>query len=289
MDYRKFPQIDYDHADAGLRAVYDDIMGTVRVPWVAFTIRVLATFPGYVQAAWHKTRENFATQYFEEAGKEVRALAALPGTPPVELRSELKAEGWTDSKLDLVTNVVEALAYGNPKYCVLITAWAEAFQGRLCDGGDSRGESDPLPYGIRDGLEPLQLVDPEIAPADIQALLARIRDDHWWHDVASDYRALAQWPEFLSTAYDSALAPVVRTQEYDAVARSLLAKSRELAAGLPGRPGITADEVGADLSDRDIASLTGILTLFQRFVMDITIDMVRLRDVLDSSAAGDMA
>ena len=79
---RKFPQVDHADAAGGLKEIYEDIQGTLRVAWVAFACRVLAAFPAYLPLAWRAARPNFATRYAERAADELRALALLPGPAP---------------------------------------------------------------------------------------------------------------------------------------------------------------------------------------------------------------
>src|SRR5918998_562669 len=41
---RKFPQVDQTDVTGELKEIYDDIQSTLRVAWVAFACRALATF-----------------------------------------------------------------------------------------------------------------------------------------------------------------------------------------------------------------------------------------------------
>jgi hypothetical protein len=41
----KFPEVDYADARGELATTYDEIQCTLRVPWVAFAIRVMSQFP----------------------------------------------------------------------------------------------------------------------------------------------------------------------------------------------------------------------------------------------------
>jgi hypothetical protein len=44
---QKFPQVDHHEAAGVLGEVYEDIHNTLRVPWVAFAIRVMSQFPAF--------------------------------------------------------------------------------------------------------------------------------------------------------------------------------------------------------------------------------------------------
>ena len=119
----------------------------------------------------------------------------------------------------------------------------------------------------------------------MRALFERVTGSHFHHGPSSDYRVLAAWPDYLRLALDGALEPVVRTEEYDAVARALLVRARELVRGFPDPAGIGRDVLADSCSPSEIAGLTGLLFMYQRFICDVTIDMVRLKQAFDGSEA----
>lgn len=284
---RKFPQVEHADAAGELQEIYGDIRATLRVAWVAFACRVLATFPGYLPLAWRAAKPNFATRYTERAADELRALALLPGPPPPDPRPKLRSSGWDDARIDEVRHALDVLNYGNAKYMLLIAAWAEEIQGRASDGGEDLSPEDAarIPHGLPEGVGPLRLVDPDEASPEVQELLKRVTDSHSHHGPSSDYRVLAAWPEYLRLALDEALEPVVRTEEYDAVARALLTRARELARGFPAPAGIGPEALAEKCSPSEIAGLTGLLFMYQRFICDVTIDMIRLKQALDGPEA----
>ncbi len=283
---RKFPQVDHAEAAGELKEIYGDMQATLRVGWVAFACRVLATFPAYLPLAWRAARPNFATRYAERAADELRALALLPGSPPPDPRPELRGLGWAEARVDEVRGALDVLNYGNAKYMLLLAAWAEEIQGRSSGGADLSPEDvAPIPYGATEGAGSLRLVDPDEASPEVQELFERVTDSHFHHGPSSDYRVLAAWPEYLRLALDEALEPVVRTEEYDAVARALLMRARELARGFPAPAGIGREALAEKCSPSEIAGLTGLLFMYQRFICDVTIDMIRLKQALDGPEA----
>ena len=283
---RRFPQVDQADAAGELKEIYGDMQATLRVAWVAFACRVLATFPGYLPLAWRAARPNLATRYAERAADELRALALLPGSTPPDPRPELRGLGWDDARVDEVRCALDLLNYGNPKYMLLLAAWSEGIQGRSSGSVDlSSEDTAPIPDGLPEGTSPLRLLDPDEASPEVQTLFARVTDLHFHHGASSDYRVLAAWPDYLRLALDGALEPVVRTEEYDAVARALLVRARELARGFPSPVGIGREALADACSPSEIAGLTGLLFMYQRFICDVTIDMVRLKQALDGPEA----
>ncbi len=284
--YRKYPQVDHADATGELKEVYDDIQATLRVPWVAFACRVLATFPGYLPLAWRAAQPNFATRYAERTVDALRERSLLPGPNPPDLRPKLRELGWDDARIDALRRAVDAFNYGNPKYLLLLTAWYEAFHNRPSGGAEhSQEDAAPIPRGLPEGVAPMQLVDPNTASPEVQALLKRATDLHFHHGAASDFRVLANWPDLLRLALDQVLEPVVRTEEYDAVARALLVQAREQIRGFPAPAGVSQDVLAETCSPSELAGLSGLLFMYQRFISDVTIDMIRLKQAFDGPEA----
>ena len=284
--YRKFPQVDHADATGELKEAYQDIQATLRVAWVAFACRVLATFPGYLPLAWRAAQPNFATRYAERAADTLRERSLIPGSNPPDPRPKLQELGWDDTRIDAVRRAVDALNYGNPKYLLLLTAWYEAFHNRPSGGADlSPEDAAPIPRGLPEGVAPLRLVDPDTAPPEVQSLLKRATDVHFHHGAASDFRVLANWPDLLRLALDQVLEPVVRTEEYDVVARALLVQAREQIRGFPTLAGVSQYELAETCSPSELAGLSGLLFMYQRFISDVTIDMIRLKQAFDGPQA----
>jgi hypothetical protein len=284
--YHKFPQVDHADATGELKEVYQDIQATLRVPWVAFACRVLATFPGYLSLAWRAAQPNFATRYAERAADTLRERSLLPGPNPPDPRPKLRELGWDDTRINAVRRAVDAFNYGNPKYLLLLTAWYEAFHNRPSGEVDlSQEDAARIPLDLPEGVAPLQLVDPDTASPEVQALLKRITDLHFHHGAASDFRVLANWPDYLRLVIDEVLGPVVRTEAYNAVGRALLVQTRDLIRGFPAPAGVSQDEIANLCSPAEIAGLSGLLFMYQRFIADVTIDLVRVKQALDGPGA----
>jgi hypothetical protein len=269
----RIEEIRREEADAALGALYDDLRATLGVGWVAYACRVLATFDGWLPAAWAGVRPALSVPAAREAADAVRARARVAGAPaPPSLVPALRERGWDDARLDAARGALDALNHGNPWYLVLVTAWAEAIQGRGPAGAD--GATSEAPRGAPPELF---MVDPASASPEVTALFERSGRLHFHHGPSSDYRVLAAWPDLLGLALDEVLEPVVRGPAYDATARELLVCARERVAALPA---IDVAAVRVVERPTDLAALTGLLFMYQRFICDVTIDMIRVRDAL---------
>lgn len=285
---QKFPQVDHHQATGELAEVYEDIHNTLRLPWVAFGIRVMSQFPHFVPATWRALKPQISTHYAERGADLVREAAIVPGPPPPDPTPKLKAAGWSDADLQELHHALDALNYGNPKYLILITAWNEAWHGRDAGGRGAgpQGEAAALlPYGLPDGVEKFHLIDPDEAPPASQELLRQVRDAFLHHGPASDYRVLVKWPDYLKLGIEEALQPVALTAEYDETARRIRKIAREHVRGFAGPGGVSWRDLTAELKPEEIAGLTGLLFMYNRFIADITIAIIRLKQAFAGAAS----
>lgn len=277
----KFPQVDHHQATGKLGEIYEDIHNTLRLPWVAFGIRVLSQFEEFVPAAWAALKPQISTRYAEEGADKVREAAIIPGPAPADPTPALLAKGWSEDEIAKLKAALDALNYGNAKYLILITAWNEAWHGRDAGGRNEKRldsvESERLPYGLPQGVEKFHLVDLDTAAENVQHLLRDIRDAFLHHGPASDYRVLAAWPDYLEIAYRDALQPVALTAEYEETTRRIRKIAREHVRGFDGLGGVAWRDLTDTLTPQQIAGLTGLLFMYNRFIADMTVAIIRLK------------
>ena len=286
----KFPEVDHADASGELAEIYDDIQFTLRVPWVAFAIRVMSQFPAFVPAAWQTLKPQISTLYAEKGADLVREASIIPGPPPPDPRPKLRAAGRSDEEISKIHRALDSLNYGNPKYLILITAWNEAWNERAAGSPAislslSAAEARQLPYGLPDGVEKLHLMDPDLATLDVQELMRQVKDLFLHHAPASDYRVLAAWPDFLRIAVEDILTPVALTAEYEEAARRIRAIARKHVAGFSRVGGVSRRQMSDSLSGPEIGGLTGLLFMYNRFIADLTIASIRLMQAFDGASS----
>jgi hypothetical protein len=282
----KFPEVDHGDATGELAEIYDDIQFSLRIPWVPFAIRVMSLFPAFVPAAWQASKPQVSTRYAEKGADLVRAASIIPGPPPADPRPKLRAAGLSDEEITKIGQALDSLNDGNPKGLILITAWNEAWNERAAGSPAnslSPAEARQLPYGLPSGVEKLHLVDPGRADPGVQELLQKARDLLLQHAPMSDYRVLATWPDLLRIVVEDILAPVALTAEYEETARRIRDIARRHAAGFPGVAGVSRRQLSDSLSGPEIAGLTGLLFMYSRFLADITIAMIRVKQAFDGA------
>jgi Halocarboxylic acid dehydrogenase DehI len=284
----KFPQIDHDEVTGELAEIYEDIHATLRVPWVAFGIRVMSQFPAFVPAAWRALSPAISTAYAEAGADLVRQASIIDAPAPPDPRPALRKAGYGDAEFEQLRRTLDALNYGNPKYLILITAWNEAWHERAA--GDpqntlSTADARILPKGLPDGVDKFHLIDPDEAEPNVQELMRQVKDQSLHHGPASDYRVLAAWPDFLKVAIDEVLAPVALSAAYDQTSWRIRQIAREHVARFPTLGGVSRRSLGDVLSGPEQAGLTGLLFMYNRFIADITIAIIRLQQAFDGPEA----
>jgi len=284
----KFPQVDQADASGELAEIYDDIRFTLRMPWVPFAIRAMALFPAFVPAAWQMLKPQISTLYAEKGADLVREASIIPGPPPPDPRPKLRAAGRSDDEISKIRQALDSLNYGNPKGLILITAWNEAWNERAAGTPATSlpaAQARQLPCGLPDGVEKLHLIDPDLAAPDVQELWRQAKDLFLYHAPASDYRVLAAWPDVLRIAVEDILTPVALTAEYEETARRIRAIARKHVAGFSDVGGVSRRQMSNSLSGPEIAGLTGLLFMYNRFIADITIAMIRVKQALDGASS----
>jgi len=248
----------------------------------------MSLFPAFVPAAWKMLKPQISTLYAEKGADLVREASIIPGPPPPDPRPKLRAAGRSDEEISKIRQALDSLNYGNPKGLILITAWNEAWNERAAGSPAnslSAAEARPLPYGLPDGVEKFHLIDPDLATLNVQELMRQVKDLFLHHAPASDYRVLAAWPDFLRIAVEDILTPVALTAEYEETARRIRAIARKHVAGFSNVGGVSRRQMSDSLSGPEIAGLTGLLFMYNRFIADITIAIIRLKQAFDGASS----
>jgi hypothetical protein len=264
-----------DEAGGDTTAVYEDIRGRLRVPFVNFLFRTLANYPEYLQFAWGQISPHLLSSDFERAADELRARALVEPIP------EGPNVGWMEPEdLKSVRAFTDTIHYVLPKLLLVATAFDEGLGGA---SGASSAAPESVEPGVVEGTFALPMVSSEDADNELAALFGRIRERHGHPDVASYYRGLGNWPALLQDLW-SELEPLVGTQPYEERKQELLERSREVAVGMP-LP--RKDEVLAlGPGEEDIRELRSILAVFRfRVIPDTLLEASAIKAMLDRREA----
>lgn len=269
----RLPEVMEDEAEEEIRSVYEDVRATLRVPFVNFIFRVLANYPGYLVPVWRDWSPLFRTLAFERRADELRAKALLepvPGTPPDDLVAP--------EELKKIRDFTDTIHYVLPKLLLVATVFDEALEGSLRPGNEaSGGWLGQIAPGVAEGTSSVPMVPTDRATGELREVFEDIRDRHCHPGVASYYRSLGNWPDFLRTVWET-ISPVVGSSDYEERKRELVERASAAVRGLPAPP------VEPPVSSEEAADLRRLLAVFRfRIIPDLLMDVSLIKAMLEGT------
>lgn len=256
------PEVMPEEAHPQVQEIYQDIQNVLRVPFVNFLFRVMASDPAYLERAWTHLRQIAGSQSFEDAASELRSVLRARTLP------HDTADDWRSlGDLDRVRAFTESIDYVLPKL-LLVATLLDKTRG---SGGWAGGSS--IATGVADGTEKIPMVDPADASEDLRRVFDDIRERHGHPKPATYFRSLGQWPDLLERLWKD-LRPRVGNEDYVAARATLIDKAESLARPLPD----------ADFSAP--AEIAKALKFFhQRLVPDLMLDVGMMRAMLNGAGS----
>lgn len=266
------PEIFEEEAIGALGLVYQDIKCVLKVPIVNFIFRTLALYDKFLFTAWREVRNNMLTINVEKAAESLRYPNISAKPPQVNWRQYYKPH-----KIDTIRKIIFTFNYVNTKLLLISSAWAESLGNRpICGGKEVKGFISP---GLIPELPEITMVDMDKVANPIRNLLLDISRVHHTFDLASDYRALAYYPEFLSVSWEY-LKPYADTEEYTLIRSDLKERSISLAHTMPFPVTINRQGLESYYSAQEIAGIMGVVSMFQNFLPGLIIDGEFFRRIL---------
>jgi len=202
-----------DKADAQIRDIYDSIQGTLRVPFNNYFFRALANWPDYFDSAWSALAPGVGTYAFEQFADELRAAATLAPSSAAEIN-------WSAlGSLEDIQPFTDSIHYVLPKLVLIATCLDLGL-------APAPQHSAPLPHGVAPGTRKLAMVNEQEAPDNVKAIFQDIKSTHSHPGVASYYRGIANWPEFISSVWQH-VKPHVKSDAYRARKAEILALAQQ--------------------------------------------------------------
>jgi hypothetical protein len=266
------PEIHEGEARGDLRLLYEDIKYVLKVPIVNFIFRTLACYDKFLFKAWGEVRRNMLTLNAEKAAQSIRQPRISVEIPKINL-----LKYYNKAEIEEIRKIVFVFRYVNTKLLIMASAWAESLGSRPVSGG-AKVEGYIAP-GIYKGLTQIKMVDITETALPLRKLLLDISEKHHAYDVASDFRALAYYPEFLRIGW-SFLKPYVGTDEYNTMTSKIKSRAVELAHEMPFPVTVHREQLEKMYSQRDIAGIMGLVSMFQDFLAPLVIDLEFLRRII---------
>jgi hypothetical protein len=240
-------------ATGKIKSVYDDIMASLRVPFVDLAFRVLAQQPDFLEIAWQQLKPNVTTVYFEEQADEIRSRAVdataglgAPPRPEPAAADALKVFHYADAKLLLAICGLRAAVSG--QYPALQTLLA--------------AQKRQIPPGIPVSAGAIDEIEPGGADERVALIFDDIKATLNVDIVDSDYRALALWPDYLAWAWQT-LKPLMASAEYGSLQLGLRRTAESAITAFPFRLELSPQTLRlCGMADRDVDDVRSTLDNF---------------------------
>lgn len=262
--------------NGSLQAVYEDIQSKLRVPFVNFIFRVLANYPDYLEFAWNRISPHLLTEQFEATADDLRGRA-LP-----EAISERPTVEWDSlGELEQIRMFTDTIHYALPKLLLVSSALDDGLAG--ASGVSNVEVSEQIEPGVAGGTGVVPMVSSDEASTRVRALFSRIREHHGHPDVASYYRGLANWPDFLEAVWEE-LDGVLDSGPVEERKLDLLRHAKGVAGlmPLPAR----AEVIPLGFEEKDVRDLRSVLATFRfRIIPDTFVEVALIKALIDGPEA----
>jgi Halocarboxylic acid dehydrogenase DehI len=213
--------------DAATAAIFDDIRRTLRIPAVNLIWLRLAARPAELELAWTLLKPTYASGAVEWAARSLRESWNLPRLPQWT-GAQLQAAGLTDADQHAIRAVLATYDRTNRMASVAFSHLTQVFTG-----------AEPRSASVIRPPPPLAQVATLLAVPEIEQLPGHVAQTVQEINalgearggariIATMYLHLAHWPAFLALGW-TALAPLHRDGQLQALSSAAIARSRELA------------------------------------------------------------
>lgn len=246
--------------------VLEEVPGYLGVPFISPIFQALANWPDYLVPAWNAFKPVIGSDAFTEAVATLRVPVGLLPAPVPSLRT---GDAATDDLIRRYTITFHQLL---PELLLLTSCW---YRGLTEGGPRALPEAPGLgPRGIRPGS--VNVTPDGTEPSEALATAyEEIRSTHDHPRVLSFYRALGNWPAFMTGVWEQ-WGPIAGGAEYATAREWLLAEADAAAATLPVP---VIDTTAAD-------EARAILALFQgRLIPALLLDTAAVLALLGETGA----
>jgi hypothetical protein len=218
-------------ATGEIERVYHEIKQTLRVTGVPLNFRTFAGYDNILPLFWDELHANLQTRDFENSADHIRARAAqaaklLPAN--TQARTMLG-----ESQRFQIQRALELYHYINPKLLLLTSALKISLHGENIGRAGADLASTPLiARGIPRQMYPMEFASEPNDDARVQEIHEDIKRAMSLSAVFGEYRTLALWPDYLSSAWQR-VKPLLRLSAYREASEQIRQVSVHLARELP--------------------------------------------------------
>ncbi|MBI4607875.1 MAG: hypothetical protein HY726_02560 [Candidatus Rokubacteria bacterium] len=225
--------IQEDEASEAVRECFDEITASLGFAVVNVIFRAFAKYPRFLRLQWDFLRPNALTQDFFDKTEVLRrqALAIVREHFTVgDHRAVLRMHGSSDDAIKEIKAVLDFFLYCDPFLLLMASALQSSLAGKPLPG---KPWAHLLPhYTHPTRVLEVRLVEMDEAPPHLQTVYREIMKISALTFVASDYRALGRWPDYLELAWEE-WKKKIPTPGYQREVRELNELAVALALDLP--------------------------------------------------------
>ncbi|OGF54140.1 MAG: hypothetical protein A2Z21_07140 [Candidatus Fraserbacteria bacterium RBG_16_55_9] len=251
-------------ATGEIKAIYNDIQGTLQVSTVPWLFRVLAAHPKYFAAMWGAIKPIITNQ-FEGASDDIRTHAVSPAMPSIQgsdHRARLKGSGYSREKIKEIQDQLLVYHFMNAKLLLIATVLKEASSGET-----ARVRSivvTPTSRGVPPGMPKVRMADPQKATGNVAEIFASVQASLELPQVSDEFHTLAAWPEYLELAWGE-LRRVIQAPTYERLLQEVRQAANRGRQELRRRVDLAPEDLTAlGLNDAEQDEIKGKVDFFYR-------------------------
>jgi len=259
--------LEEEEVSEAVRECFEEITASLGFAVVNVIFRAFAKYPRFLRLQWDFLRPNALTQDFFDKTEVIRRQAELnvrEHFTVADHRAELRMRGSSDTAVKEIKAVIDFFLYCDPFLLLMASALQSSLAAQPLPG---KPWAHLLPhYTHPTRVQEVRLVEMEEASPNLQAVYRDFMKTSGLPFVASDYRALGRWPDYLELAWQE-WQKKIHTSVYQREVRKLNELAVALALDLPFPLAIDADTLKqAGFTPTQIADILATVDLFQGLV-----------------------
>ncbi len=246
-----------DDKDQRVKEVYRDIKESLRIPFVNIIFQAYAAVPRFLDFVWRRLRPSMLAVRFVDDAARIGAMAdrGVESWPISNHAAQLRARNLGEADVRKMREIADLFHQVDPRLLIIAHGVRLALSGEEVGGVGSfgpRSDEDKERVGTDFRGVNVQKTDDNEAPLRVRTIFEEIKTATGAPVLATDYRAMASWPDWLEVWWKDCKA-ALRDPRYAALREELGDAARRLARSLPHHLNLSADLLdgyGVDASER---------------------------------------
>ena len=273
---RVFPLPEY-LADGDRKEDYEDTKAVFQVPWMGVVAMAFSHYRKFYRTLWRGLRPVFQSAEFVASCNALcrRAEELATELSPPSLAEALTAKGYAPRELQNIRDMIAIFHHGNFPYVLLATMARILLEGKELSAHRTAKASSKS--HAPEVSVPFVLMEAHHADAPTREIYEEIKSALRLPIVNTDYRALARWPSYFASAWNS-LRPSVATPAYESLVQVMHDEIVSAALTLPNPSALTSEAVrAAALDDGAVDDIQRTVELFQWLLPGLIVNVAYFR------------